>query len=68
MEKTSLPLNLPLMHNNITNDDVSALIEFLDKNRENIILTQSNQVNKFEKKWSEWVGAKKLYICFSYFG
>ena len=41
----------PLMHNNITREDLDALIEYLQG--ENPILTQSTQVRAFEKGWSE---------------
>ena len=44
-----------LMQNNITESDLKSVIKFL-KNKP--ILTQSKQVEKFEKKWSEWLGVK----------
>ena len=44
----------PLMHNNFTNQDFVKVRELLKK--KNIILTQSSQVEKFEKSWSNgWV-------------
>ena len=49
-------LNLPLMHNNITREDLDALIEYLQG--EDPILTQSAQVRAFEREWSEWLGVK----------
>jgi CDP-4-dehydro-6-deoxyglucose reductase, E1 len=50
-----MELNWPLMDNNITQDDLNVLIEFL---KENPILTQSNNVRQFEAEWSEWLGVK----------
>lgn len=49
-------LNWPLMHNNITREDLDALIEYLQG--EDPILTQSAQVRTFEREWSEWLGVK----------
>lgn len=49
--------NHPLMQNNITKEDVNAVINFLKKNRK-LVFTQSNQVKKFENKWSKWLGVK----------
>jgi len=46
----------PLMHNNFTNQDFVKVRELLKK--KNIILTQSSQVEKFEKSWSKWLGVK----------
>ena len=51
-----LKLNHSLMHNNITKSDINHVVKFLRK--KNLILTQSNQVKKFEKKWSKWLGVK----------
>lgn len=48
-------INLPLMNNNISRDDVNCLIEFLQNND---IFTQNKNVVEFEKKWSEWLGVK----------
>ena len=48
-------INLPLMNNNITREDVDVLIEFLQNND---IFTQNKNVKEFEKKWSEWLGVK----------
>ena len=44
------------MHNNFTNQDFVKVRELLKK--KNIILTQSSQVEKFEKSWSKWLGVK----------
>ena len=49
-------LDWPLMKNNITRDDLDAVIKFLSEG--DPILTQSNQVRAFEKSWSEWLGVK----------
>ena len=46
----------PLMNNNITRDDLDAVIAFLQQ--ENPILTQSAQVRAFEREWSQWLGVK----------
>ena len=46
----------PLMNNNYTNQDMTAVRNLL-KNR-NIILTQSKKVEEFEKKWSKWLKVK----------
>lgn len=48
-------LNWPLMHNNILKEDREALREFLSEDR---ILTQSSNVEAFEREWSEWLGTK----------
>lgn len=50
-----MKLNWPLMENNITQDDIDALIEFLNGNPR---LTQGENVRLFEKEWSEWLGVK----------
>jgi CDP-6-deoxy-D-xylo-4-hexulose-3-dehydrase len=47
--------NHPLMHNNISSDDLKKIIDFLKKKP---ILTHSKKVFEFEKKWSEWLGVK----------
>ena len=48
-------INLPLMDNNISRDDVNCLIEFLQNNN---IFTQNKNVIEFENRWSEWLGVK----------
>lgn len=48
-------LNWPLMENNITQEDVNTLIEFLKKLPR---LTQSDNVRAFEKEWSDWLGVR----------
>ena len=47
-----------LMENNFSRDDISVLIKFLNKNKNNPILTQSSNVKKFETEWSKWLGVK----------
>lgn len=49
-------LDWPLMRNNITRADLDAVIEFLKQ--DDPILTQSTQVQAFEKEWSEWLGVR----------
>ena len=49
-------LNWPLMHNNITREDLNCLIKFLEQ--DDPILTQSNNVREFEHQWSKWLGVK----------
>jgi CDP-6-deoxy-D-xylo-4-hexulose-3-dehydrase len=45
----------PLMKNNITEEDIGCVIEFLKSNPR---LTQSGNVQAFEEEWSEWLGVK----------
>ena len=45
----------PLMENNITQEDIALLIEFLKTNPR---LTQSEKVLEFEKNWCDWLGVK----------
>ena len=47
--------SLQLMEDNITREDMDALIEFL---RGMPLLTQSENVKAFEKEWSEWLGVR----------
>tara|TARA_B110000211_G_scaffold6222_1_gene6943 strand:- start:9000 stop:10187 length:1188 start_codon:yes stop_codon:yes gene_type:complete len=51
-----MKFNHPLMQNNISRHDLAKVIELLKKKE--IILTQSKQVEKFEKAWSKWLGVK----------
>ena len=51
-----MPLNLPLMQNNTTRDDLDAVIKHLEQ--DDPILTQSENVRAFEEEWSEWLGVK----------
>lgn len=49
-------LNWPLMKNNISRQDLDAVIAFL---RDDIpVLTQSRQVQAFEEEWSQWLGIR----------
>jgi len=49
-------LDWPLMRHNIARADLDAVIEYLKQNDPK--LTQSSQVQEFEKEWSEWLGVK----------
>jgi CDP-6-deoxy-D-xylo-4-hexulose-3-dehydrase len=49
-------INHPLMHNNFEFNDFKEVIKLLKQ--KNPILTQSQNVNKFEKLWSKWLGVK----------
>ena len=51
-----MKFNHPLMHNNFTRSDMQSVQKLLKK--KNIILTQSDKVSEFEKKWSKWLGCK----------
>ena len=46
----------PLMHQNFTYSDTRAVTKLFKE--KNLILTQSKNVKKFEKKWSQWLGVK----------
>ena len=46
----------PLMRNNISREDLDCLVEFLKQ--DDPILTQSKNVQAFEREWSEWLGVK----------
>ena len=46
----------PLMRNNISREDLDCLVEFLKQ--DDRILTQSKNVQAFEREWSEWLGVK----------
>lgn len=48
-------INLPLMSNNITREDVGELIDFL---QESDIFTQGGKVKEFEAAWAKWLGVK----------
>ena len=51
----------PLMHNNITKDDIETLINYLQS--EDPQLTQGSNVKAFEKEWSEWLGVEhSVYV------
>jgi CDP-4-dehydro-6-deoxyglucose reductase, E1 len=51
-----MPLNLPLMQNNITREDLDTVIDFLQQ--DDPILTQAAHVRAFEAEWSEWLGVR----------
>ena len=46
----------PLMQNNITREDLDALIAYLQQ--DDPILTQSKNVRAFEQAWSDWIGVR----------
>ena len=49
------------MYNNITRNDLDALIRFLKQDQPK--LTQSSQVQAFEEEWSDWLGVKySVYV------
>ena len=50
-------LELPLMSDNISREDVDCLIDFL-KQDPVPRLTNGQKVLEFEKKWSKWLGVK----------
>lgn len=50
-------LDWPLMKNNISREDLDDVVKFL-KASDDPILTQSENVRKFEKEWSKWLGVK----------
>lgn len=49
-------IDLPLMKNNITREDLDALIHFLKL--DDPMLTQGKNVLEFEREWSRWLGVK----------
>ena len=54
-------LSWPLMHNNVSRNDLDCLIEFLKQ--DDPILTQSSNVIAFEEEWSKWLGIKhSVYV------
>lgn len=53
--KNPTVLDWPLMTNNITRSDLDTLIEFLETMPR---LTQSGNVEAFEKEWSAWLGVR----------
>ena len=44
------------MRNNISRADLTGVIDFL--RQDDPVLTQSNQVQEFEREWSAWLGVK----------
>lgn len=53
--KTSSRIDLPLMVDNVIEQDLQKVQRFLSKKP---ILTQSKQVRAFEEEWSQWLGVK----------
>lgn len=49
-------LDWPLMKNNVTRQDLDAVIDFLSQ--DDPILTQAENVRAFEEEWSDWLGVK----------
>jgi CDP-6-deoxy-D-xylo-4-hexulose-3-dehydrase len=49
-------LDWPLMRNNISRADIEAVINYLKGDVP--ILTQSRQVEEFEREWSQWLGVQ----------
>ncbi|MCW1966788.1 MAG: aminotransferase class I/II-fold pyridoxal phosphate-dependent enzyme [Anaerolineae bacterium] len=49
-------LDWPLMRNNITREDLNAVITYLQQDEP--MLTASRQVAAFEQEWSDWLGVK----------
>jgi CDP-6-deoxy-D-xylo-4-hexulose-3-dehydrase len=49
-------LNWPLMDDNITREDLDAVIAYLQQPQPR--LTHGAQVREFEREWSEWLGVK----------
>ena len=47
--------NLPLMSDNISRDDINAVVDFLQQDPIPR-LTNGPKVKEFERRWSEWVG------------
>lgn len=53
----SLPwLDWPLMRDNVTREDLDALVRFLDHDIPR--LTQAGEVRAFEQEWSDWLGVR----------
>ena len=50
-----MKLNHPLMKNNINNEDIKTLVNFIKKKP---IFTNNKKVFAFEKAWSKWLGVK----------
>jgi len=53
---TAKNIDWPLMKNNISRADLAGVIDFL--RQDDPVLTQSNQVEEFEREWSAWLGVK----------
>ena len=48
---------LPLMDNNITQEDLSKVVKFLSQDKVPK-LTNGEKIREFEQKWGEWIGMK----------
>ena len=48
-------IDLPLMNNNITREDIDELISFLQSSD---IFTQNKKVKEFEAVWAKWLGTR----------
>src|SRR5258706_13021592 len=55
-EPASGPPTWPLMRNNVTREDLDALIAHLGKDEPS--LTQAAEVRAFEREWSDWLGVR----------
>src|SRR6266540_6949884 len=62
VETDDVDLRWPLMQNNVSREDLDAVIDFLK--RDDPVLTQSHNVRQFEREWSEWLG-RKYSVCVS---
>jgi CDP-4-dehydro-6-deoxyglucose reductase, E1 len=51
-----MTLDHPLMQNNISREDLDALIDYLQQDEPR--LTQGENVRKFEAAWSDWLGVR----------
>ena len=51
-----MTINLPLMENNIIEEDLNLVIQHLSQKDPK--LTQGPNVSEFEKEWSKWLGVK----------
>ena len=51
-----MTLDHPLMQNNISREDLDALIDYLRQDEPR--LTQGENVRKFEAAWSDWLGVR----------
>jgi CDP-6-deoxy-D-xylo-4-hexulose-3-dehydrase len=49
-------LDWPLMKNNLTREDLDAVIELL--RQDDPVLTQGSNVRAFEEEWSRWLGVR----------
>lgn len=55
-------LNIPLMSNNINEDDKRAMIEFISSSDR---FTNGPKVREFEKEWSNWLGGNYQSVMVS---